>query len=227
MIRTLVILGSCGTSREVWWVVQETCPDTRIVFMDDVSELREIAFPGETVPVIKDWDFSGVRRSVANGQADAFTQFVCGMGSSAIKKIAVEKALAAGLKPAPTFISADARVRPNVTVGVGGVIHNDVVLTTNITMGDFVSIHMSRAGHDVVMEDYVTLNPGCHIGGHVRLCEGVHLGACTVVQPRITIAPWVRTGINTAVVRSVETPGAVLVGVPAREVQPHSGAGHP
>lgn len=220
MTKTLVILGACGTSREAWWVVQETFPGTRVVFVEDVSEIREMALPDITVPVVKDWDFSGVRRSLGAGAPDAFTEFICGMGSSRAKKIMAEKALACGLRPAPTVVHPDARVRPDVTVGRGGVIHNDVTLTTSIALGDFVTVHMSRAGHDVVMEDYVTLSPGCHIGGHARLCEGVFLGACTVVQPRVTVAPWVCTGINTAVVRSIETPGVTVVGVPARELRP-------
>ena len=219
-MRTIVILGACGTCREVWWVVQETMPGTRAVFVEDTSEIREMVFPGEVVPVVKDWDFRAVRRDIGGGAKDAFTEFICGMGSSRAKKIMADKALAAGLRPARTVVSNFARVRPDVTIGYGGIIHNDCVLTTNIVVGDYVSVHLSRAGHDVIMENYVTLSPGCHIAGHTRLCEGVFLGACTVVQPRVTIAPWVCTGINTAVVKSIETPGITVVGVPAHEILP-------
>lgn len=218
-MRTIVILGACGTSREAWWVIQETLPGTRAVFVEDVSEIKEMVLPGEVVPVVKDWDFSRVRKDIGGGDQESFTEFICGMGSSRAKKIMVDKALAAGLRPAGTIVSNAARVRPDVTIGKGGIVHNDCVLTTNITLGDFVTVHLSRAGHDVVMENFVTLSPGCHIGGHARLCEGVFLGACTVVQPRVTIAPWVCTGINTAVIKNIETPGITVVGVPAHELR--------
>jgi acetyltransferase-like isoleucine patch superfamily enzyme len=219
-MKTMVILGACGTSREAWWILQETMPETRAVFVEDVSDICQMIFPDKVVPVIKDWDFSEVRNTIGGGDKNTFKEFICGMGSSRAKKIMVDKARAAGLHPARTVVSNDACVRPDVTIGLGGIIHNDCVLTTNIILGDFVTVHLSRAGHDVVMEDYVTLSPGCHIGGHAKLCEGVFLGACTVVQPRVIIAPWVCTGINTAVIKSIESPGITVAGVPAKELVP-------
>jgi len=218
MVKTLVILGACGGARETYWVVRETDPEIEVVFVEDTSEIREVPVAGRVIPVVKDWDFSTVRRDLARDDPAAFTQFIVGMSDTKVKKIVVEKALSHGLTPAPTVISPLAIVRSDCTIGRGGVIQQNSVLTTNITAGDYVIIHMARVGHDCVLGDYVTCSPGCNVAGHVRLDEGVFLGAATVVRQRLHIAPWVITGMQSCVVKDIEQPGIVMAGVPARQI---------
>ena len=217
-MKTLVILGACGGARETYWVARETDPEVDVVFVEDVSEVREVPVAGRVIPVVKDWDFSGVRRDLAHDDPTAFTQFIVGMSDAKVKKIMVEKALSHGLTPAPTAISPLAIVRSDCTIGRGGVIQQNSVLTTNITTGDYVIIHMARVGHDCVLGDYVTCSPGCNVAGHVRLEEGVFLGAGTVVRQRLHIAPWVITGMQSCVVKDIEESGVIVAGVPARKM---------
>lgn len=219
-MRTLVILGACGTSREAWWIVQENWPGTPVVFVDDVSGISEVSKPGCRVPVVQDWDFREVRRKHADGAADAFTEFICGMGSPAVKRVMVAKALEHGLRPAPSVVCAASCVRPGVRVGVGGIIHHDTVLTTDVTVGDFVTVQGPRIGHDVVLGDYTTVTVGVHIGGHAVVGEGVHIGMGASIRERVVIAPWVKIGMNAAVVGDVTEPGITVAGVPARPLCP-------
>ena len=217
----LLILGSCGGSRETYWIARENWPGAVILFVDDVSELRELSLAETVVPVVKDWDFS--RFAALPSRPITFRYFVPGMGDPRVKKVATEKALSRGLEPAPPLISRQAIVRPDSRVGPGSVIHPTSLVTSNVTVGAFVTIHSARVGHDAVLRDYVTCNPGCNVAGHVVLAEGVNLGAWTVVRQRLAVAPWTVTGMQACVVKEVLQPNQTLVGVPARPMRDGTG----
>jgi sugar O-acyltransferase (sialic acid O-acetyltransferase NeuD family) len=220
---TLVILGACGTSRESYWVVREESPRTRVVFVEDVSDVLHLDVLGEQIPVIKDWDFSRVRKEAGGGDPDTFTQFICGMGSPRVKRIMVERALEIGLRPAPSIISSRAVLRPDVRFGRGGVVFPTSVFTSNIQVGDFVHNLMGIVGHDCVIGDYATVGSGCCIAGHVTLGEGVCLGFSTMIRQRLTIAPWVESGMGAVITRDIAEEGVTVVGVPARELRKVNG----
>ena len=219
-MKTLVILGACGTSREAWWVLRELDPEARAVFVDDMTGIGELRVSGEAVPVVQDWRFDGVRESLGEGDPDSFRAFVCGMGSPRVKRLMVEKALRAGLVPAPPLVARGVYLCPDVRVGRGGVIHRGSTLTGDIVIGDFVTVHTALIGHDAVVGDFCTLGAGSLLTGYVRLGEGVFLGCGSVVRPRTEIAAWTTVGMNAAVVKDVTEPGITVAGVPARPLCP-------
>ncbi|HNY86379.1 MAG TPA: hypothetical protein PKL54_02590 [Candidatus Hydrogenedentes bacterium] len=219
-MKTLVILGACGTSREAWWVLWELDPEIRAVFVDDVTGRSALDLGGREVPVVQDWNFDGVRESLGDGDPDSFREFVCGMGDPRVKRIVVEKALRAGLRPAPTVVAKGVYLCPTIRVGRGGFIHRNSAFTADITLGDYVTVHTATMGHDAVVGDYCTLGACSLLTGHTRLGEGVFLGCGSVVRPRTQIAAWVTVGINAAVVRDVTEEGVTIAGVPARILKP-------
>ncbi len=215
---TMIILGSCGSAREAYWVVYEAHPDMEIVFLNDLPEAKEtncVQVGGRSVPVIHDWDFTSLRRDRPN----AFRNFVCGMGDPVIKRIMVQRALSEGLTPAPTIVSPAAFMRPDCTLGYGGVVHPGACLYTNVHFGDYVTFFCARCGHDCVYGDYVTCTGGCNIAGHVVVGEGSHLGLGTAVQQRVHIAPWVTVGMHSAIISDLNEPGIVAFGTPAKKVR--------
>lgn len=217
-MRTLVVLGACGGARETYWVVQERFPGTKVAFVSDLTDVESFDMAGDRVPVVRDWDFARLRRETPGAEDGCFEEFVVGMGDPAIKRIMVEKALSHGLRPAPPLISPYATVRPDSSIGVGSVIQPNSFVSTNVILGDFVIIHNARMGHDCRFANYVTLNPGCNVAGHVTLGEGVSLGAGTLVKQRLTLAPWVVTGMQACVVHTITEPGITVVGVPAKKL---------
>lgn len=219
-MKTLVILGACGTSRETWWVLRELDAEVRAVFVDDVNGIEKLSVSGESVPVVRDWNFDGVRESFGAGDPDAFRQFVCGMGDPRVKRVMVAKALRAGLVPAPTLVAKGVYLCPDVRVGLGGVIHRNSAFTGGIVLGDFVTVHTALIGHDAVVGDYCALGAGSILTGHARLGDGVFLGCGSVVRPRTDIAAWTTVGMNAAVVRDIVEEGATVAGVPARPLPP-------
>ncbi|HOC68825.1 MAG TPA: hypothetical protein PLL36_10420 [Candidatus Hydrogenedentes bacterium] len=218
MSDTMVILGSCGSAREAYWVLQESNPGAETLFVNDLPEAQEmnvITVGGRQIEVIHTWDFSNFRKH----RQSAFRKFICGMGDPVVKRILVHKALAAGLEPAPTQVSSNAFVRPDCSLGRGGVVHPGAYLFTNVCLGDYVTFFCARCGHDCIFGDYATCTSGCNIAGHTVIGEGVHLGLGTAVRQSLTIAPWVTVGMQSAVVKDLTQPGIVAFGAPAVKVR--------
>lgn len=213
MAKNLVVLGAGGFAREMYWHINGAYPDARIVFVDDVTETKEVVIAGQAIPVVKDWKFDAVHGT-------KFEEFVLGIGNPASKKKLVQRAIENGLKPAPTIVHPRALIQgADCRIGVGGIISPGCVLTTNVTVGDFVLLNLNcTVGHDAVLCDYVTCNPGCCISGNVTLGEGVSLGTGTVVREKISIAPGVVTGAQACVVKNVEDPNITIIGVPAKKL---------
>ena len=222
MTKSLVILGACGVSRDTYWVVRESYPETKVVFVSDLMEEDSIDMAGDSVPVVRDWDFSRLRQ--ACGDPNSFKEFVCGMGYPNIKRVMVEKALGHGLRPAPTLISHLALVRPSVRIGVGGVIQPRSTLLTDIDIGDFVLVHGATYGHDVRVGNYVSSMPYSCLGGYVTLGDGVFQGIGAVVKHRTRVAPWVIIGTNASVVKDIDEEAITVAGTPARRLTKGSAA---
>lgn len=215
----IAILGAGGCAREVYWYIHDTCPETEVIFVDDLTEVTAIRMGEETVPVVKDWRFEGIR-SGRTGQLCNVTEFVVGVGLPHVKRILVKKALDSQLRPASTVIHPRAVILdPGCVIGMGGVIAPGAVITANVQLGDYVLINYNATiGHDTWIGDYASCNPGCNVSGNVKIGEGVCLGAGTVVREKSVIAPDVITGAQCCVVSDINTPGITVVGIPAREL---------
>jgi sugar O-acyltransferase (sialic acid O-acetyltransferase NeuD family) len=207
VISHLAILGAGAHARETYWHVMDAWPSTAICFVDDITDCVEVSMAGRSIPVAKDWRLPA-----------AYRHFLIGVGSPASKRLLVEKALAAGLAPAPTLIHPRATVQaPDIRVGAGGLIAPGCVLTTHIDLGDFVILNLNATvAHDCRIGDFATCGAGCHLSGHVTIGEGAFLGAGVAVRESTAIAPWATVGAQAYVARSLQTPGATYVGVPAR-----------
>jgi serine acetyltransferase len=98
------------------------------------------------------------------------------------------------------------------------------ILTTNITIGNHVQINLDcTIGHDAVLEDFVTLAPGVHISGCVKIEEGAYIGTGASIingtrDEFIVIGRDAVVGAQACVTRSVGA-GVTVVGVPAKTMQ--------
>lgn len=221
MAGTLAILGAGGFGREMYWHVKGADPDARIVFVDDAAEARVLVMGDAAVPVVQDWRFDAVQFEGGSLGAARVEEFVIGVGGPQLKRTLVMKALASGLLPAPTVVHPRALIQgTDCELGLGGVVTPGCVITTNVSVGDFVVLNLNTSvGHDCVIGDYVTCNPGCQISGNVTIGEGASLGTGTVVREGITIAPGVVTGAQACVVKDVTAPDVMVAGVPAQELR--------
>lgn len=207
MMTQVAILGAGAHAREMFWHVRDTWPGAQVCFVDDVSDRTSVLMAETQVPVVKDWRFP-----------PGCGQFLIGVGDPHTRQALVQRALDAGLTPAPTLVHPRALIQaPDVRLGVGGMIAPGCILTTNIALGDFVLLNLNATvAHDCRLGDYVTCNAGCHLSGNVVLGEGVYMGAGSVVREGLSIAPWITVGAQGCVVKDLNHTGATYAGIPAK-----------
>lgn len=200
----IAILGAGGMAREVFWYLKHSNYE-EFIFVDEHAADSAMVIGCKTIPLIRDWDFSKFKDY----------QFLVGVGTPEIKRSLVQKAIKAGLTPAPTFIHPKAVVE-DARFGLGGIIAPGCVVTCNVQIGNYVILNFnSTVGHDSVIGDFVQANPGCHISGNVVLEDDVNLGTGTAVIQGVRVAKGVVTGAQAAVVKDILEPGT-YVGVPAK-----------
>jgi sugar O-acyltransferase (sialic acid O-acetyltransferase NeuD family) len=204
--RSLVIIGAGGFGREVLDIVEGLGGGAYkfLGFLDDGT-------PDERLLVARSVRHLGPLSSLADIDAD---YVVAVANPDARRRI---DAFADGLgRRAPVLVHPSAYVGSLVTLGPGTVVCAHASLTTNISVGRHGHININvTIGHDVVLDDYVTVLPGSNVSGNVRLDAGVTLGTNSSVIQGCRVGAGATVGAGAAVVRDIE-PGVTAVGVPAR-----------
>jgi sugar O-acyltransferase (sialic acid O-acetyltransferase NeuD family) len=208
--KAVAIYGAGGFGREVAWLAEEALPRMRVsAFIDDAASEETPAVNG--IPVRSLESFT---------RQNPGTAFVVAVGDSATRTRMAMRAEQAGLVPA-TLLHARTAMSRFVEIGAGTVICAGTILTVNIHLGRHVHINLGcTVGHDVLIEDFVTLAPGVNVSGCVRIERGAYLGSGAIVINGTPSAPLVigagaLVGAGAVVTRDVP-PGATVVGVPAR-----------
>ena len=200
----IVILGGGGFAREAALHILDSIPHAQVVFVDENPKSASIQIARRTFAVVSDWQMPV-----------GFEHFVVGVGSPAIKRKLVSKALEVGLRPAQTVIHPSATVQ-DAAIGLGGIVAPGCRLTTNVRIGAYVIVNLNvTIGHDAVVGDYCTINPGASVSGNDVLGDDVVLGTGTVVREGVHIAANVTVGAQAAVVKDEPRNSVLLVGVPA------------
>ena len=144
-------------------------------------------------------------------------QIVCaGVGDPHLKKRLVEKTKKFGFQIADTLVHPSVVISKRNHLGIGGVICEGTVITTNIVVKNFVIINRNvNISHDDQIEDYVTISPGVSIAGNVTIQEGAYIGIGASIREKVTIGPWSIIGGGAFVKGDI--PGNTLyAGVPAK-----------
>ena len=103
-------------------------------------------------------------------------------------------------------------------IGVGCVLSPGAIVTTNVTLGDFVGLDLhASVSHDSVVGDGSTLSPHSTVLGRGILGKGVLLGSHACILPRATVGDFAVVGAGSVVLRRVE-PHTTVAGVPAGRV---------
>jgi sugar O-acyltransferase (sialic acid O-acetyltransferase NeuD family) len=210
----VVILGAGGFGREVLWLIREIGRSSSegqwsvVGFTDDDPAKIGLSVCG--VPVLGETKVLGERFG-------RVFSCVCGHGEPVVKRrlVAAVRDHATGF---PVVAHPSVRQSEYVAVGAGCILTANCILTTQITLGEFVTVNLGcTIGHDVEIGDYATLAPGVHVSGNVRLGELTKLGTGAVVLPGVSIGPGTTVGAGAVVTKDLPG-GVVAVGVPARVV---------
>lgn len=207
----IIILGAAGLAKEFFLYVKRAHPNySDFIFVNDLNDGQtSIEINGVIYPVIKNWEF------------DKKYNFIVAVGNPIIKEKLVSKAVSSGLSPHKTIIDPSSHVLMDINnIGYGGVISPGCVVTTNVKLGNFVTLNLNTTvGHDTNIGDYCTTNPGVHISGQCEIGEKNEFGTGCIVRDRLVIGNNKTFGAQTAVVKNVEgnTP-QIFIGIPSKEL---------
>lgn len=117
------------------------------------------------------------------------------------------------------LIHPSAIISQSVKTSDGLNINAGVVIGANTIIGKQVLINRSVSiGHDVIIEDFATFGPGCVLGGHTRICEGVFIGINATILPKVIIGANSVVGGGAVVTKDVP-PNTVVAGNPAKIIK--------
>lgn len=101
--------------------------------------------------------------------------------------------------------------------GKGCILTNGVILTTGVSLGDFVIVNLSSTlGHDVSLGNFATVMPGCSISGNVRIGNGCMIGTGARILQNLSLGNHCKVGAG-AVVTDSFGEGKTIIGIPAHE----------
>lgn len=105
-------------------------------------------------------------------------------------------------------------------LGIGTIICANVVVTSNIEIGNFCNLNLhSDLGHDVTVGNYCTFSPGSRISGNCSIGNHVFFGTNSCTVEGIKIADSVKIGAGAVVTRDIEEENSTWVGVPAKRIK--------
>ncbi|MFK9094786.1 acetyltransferase [Bacillus salipaludis] len=201
----LIIWGCGGHGREVLHLCEQIGMEVA-GFLDERHEVKGQIV--NDVPVLGDLaDISALRDRV---------KIVCaGVGDPYLKKRLVEKTKASGFQIADTLVHPSVFISKRNRIGIGNVICEGTIITTNVVIDDFVIINRGvNISHDDRIEDYVTVSPGVQIGGNVTIQEGAYIGIGSSIREKTTIGSWSVIG-GGAFVKEDVPEKTLYAGVPA------------
>lgn len=109
--------------------------------------------------------------------------------------------------------------KDTIKIGGGCIIYPGVVLTCDISIGNFVHLNINTTiGHDAKIEDYFTATHSVNIAGKVTIGKCVYMGASTTCIDNIKITDNIKTGAGTVIEKDLNESGT-YVGVPSRRIK--------
>lgn len=214
MDEEILILGAGGLAREVAFLIEANRAlgaGQRVVGFVDHEESPQVGTVLNGYPVMT---LAAARQCFPAARA------VTAVGNPQIRRRLVDQACGAKLEFA-TVIHRGVALSPTSSVGPGTVICMNTVITVNVTIGSHVYINLScTVGHDTIIENFVTINPGSNVSGGVYLNSDVQLGTnCSIINGVpdrfLNIGQGAIVGAGACVLRNVAA-GDTVVGVPAR-----------
>ena len=118
----------------------------------------------------------------------------------------------------PSVIIGDSEF---VRIGRGCIICAGCILTTDITLHDFVTLNLQcTIGHDTIINDYASFMPSVNISGEVIAGKGVYVGTGAKIINQLEIGENTIVGAGAVVAKSLPA-NCTAVGVPAKPIKFH------
>ncbi|MCA9786464.1 MAG: NeuD/PglB/VioB family sugar acetyltransferase [Calditrichaeota bacterium] len=209
-VNRIIVLGSGGHGR----VVADTLlkmqaagePVEPIGFLDDdVSRKGELILGLPVLGAINREDLASIEHEGV----------IIGIGSNWLRFILAHKLKQWG-ETSFSAIHPSAIIGNGTEIGTGTLVGPGVVINTGARIGEHVILNTSSSvDHDCIVSDFSHLCPGVHLGGDVRIGEGVMCGIGSSLLPQSRLGPWTVLGAGSVVIRPIRG-FEVRVGAPSR-----------
>lgn len=212
-MKKLVIIGAGDFGREVSWLVERInaqCPTWELLgFVDDDQAVQGRMVDG--YPVL------GTTRWLECCTDQLYV--TCSIGTGRVRKLVMERVLKQENLQAATLVDPAVIVGRNVTVGPGCVVCAGTVLAIDAVLTGHVIINLNcTIGHDTVLHDFCTVNPGSNISGKVCVGACTDIGTGSKIIQGLQICEHCIIGAGGVVVRHITEQGT-YVGVPVRRAR--------
>jgi sugar O-acyltransferase (sialic acid O-acetyltransferase NeuD family) len=148
------------------------------------------------------------------------------VGSSVARNKIATKLENASSNPFAKLIHPKAWLGRQIEIGEGSVICAGAMLTTNIFIGRHVHINIgSTVGHDAVLRDFVTMNPGVNVSGNVTLGKGVEVGTGSILIPHAHVGEWSALGAGSVATKPIPA-NVTVVGAPVKIIKTRTEGWH-
>lgn len=206
------IVGAGGFGREVQFQFMNDSKFSKeyqfMGYIDDDFELLN-NFPKEKI--------FGDTNKVLNTQKPICC-FLC-VGNSAVRKKIYEKLSVNSLIEFPSYINENIIVSESTKIGQGSIFCLGTILTVDITIGEFVIGNLDcTIGHDVIINNFVTLYPSVNVSGNVEIGDLSEIGTGTQIIQGKKIGSNTIVGAGSVVISNINS-NVTAVGAPARAIK--------
>lgn len=215
------IFGAGGLARELDWLIEDIYTHTQVDYRPQNFVVSD--FDDQVDQTIKNKLVISESEFFQRYESNAMNCFI-GVGDPEIKRrICIN--LKRNVKRAnfPNLIHPNVlydKRESKVSFGEGNIICANTIITTDVSIGDFVTINLAcTVGHDCSIGHFVTLSPGVNLSGRVRLGDCVFIGTSARIIERIQVTSNTIIGAGATVVRNIDISG-VYLGTPAKRKGP-------
>lgn len=214
-MKRIAILGSGGFAREVLCLIQDINKQTQtyeiLGFIDNTIEKGTLV---NGFPVIGS-DDEIIKSNKSMSLALAF-------GEPHLKKKVAAK-YCSSIFDFPNLIHPSVILGSEdyIKMGTGCIICAGNILTTNIELGDFITLNLAcTVGHDTVIGSYSSIMPSCNISGDVIIQDSVYVGTGVKIINQTVVGTNSVLGAGAVVSKSIPA-NCTAVGVPAKPIKFH------
>lgn len=206
-MKDIVIVGAGGFAREVAWLIEEinkyTSKWNLLGFIDDNEELKGKKLNG--YEVLGNIDYLNSSNIIAD--------VVIAIGNGKIRENIVKKIKN---RQYATLIHPSISISDTNVIGEGCIICASSILTVNIVIKNHVIINLDcTIGHDVYLNDFVTLMPSVNVSGNVKIDKYTTIGTGTNIIQGLSIGENVMIGAGTVMIKNIDS-NCTIVGNPGK-----------
>jgi sugar O-acyltransferase (sialic acid O-acetyltransferase NeuD family) len=215
MAKRLLIIGTGGYAKEAAQIARRI--DPRLHIWNSISYVA--ASPAEVGQARPYGTVDYSDSDVLSGAVTA--DVIIAIGDPELRCRAASRYTELPALSFPTLIDPSVEIdRDLVAHGKGNVIHQRVMLTCDIVIGDFNLLNKGCiVAHDVQVGSFNTVHPAASLHGSSRLGNGCMVGAGARVLPNVSVADRTTIGAGAVLLRTVAEPGHVYAGVPAERLR--------